>query len=601
MSLVVWLPLNGDLTNQGIIGSSVTTSGSYSFTSGKLGRCVTSSSSGYCQVAMGGKVAELTASNQFSIGAWIKTTGASAYLINIGNADNTSVGNTRGLWLSENGYTQWAFTGTGVPNTAIPINDGVWRHIFCTVDGSTVNTYINGILHSTITATITAQVTGHEYASVHPTSTTFINDFRVYDTCLSAKEVKEISKGLVVHYPLNQFGTVKGKNLLNASMLTTADANTPNLMTDVINDCNNYGFTAEGWHFATSSTGVANSNGVSVRLPRSYSGLKPGDTVTFSIDIKGTIGTGTPVVQYWSTTPTGNYFWARREFGDVFTDVKKDEWQRYSMTVTLNDLYSGDDWDYFNVGGGYNADLYVRNAKVEYGSYATPYTQSPADNPVFYDNIEYDTSGLGNHGSRANVLAYSTNSPRNDGCYYFENKHYITGVSPWGGSVDLEQFTISMWLKQDSSNNGPYSTFFNSWGYGQSGLWLGMNIENCGLWGFRGGVSPNYARSGEGNIATDTWYHVSYVFNQGSVTWYLNGVKKATTKYNGTTITIGSTFNIGDAYSGSSWNTNFAGNISDFRWYVTVLSDIDIRALYNAPISITTDGTLMTQGEFKEV
>ena len=30
-----------------------------------------------------------------------------------------------------------------------------------------------------------------------------VNDVRVYDNCLSAAEIKEIAKGLVLHYPLN--------------------------------------------------------------------------------------------------------------------------------------------------------------------------------------------------------------------------------------------------------------------------------------------------------------------------------------------------------------------------------------------------------------
>jgi len=33
-----------------------------------------------------------------------------------------------------------------------------------------------------------------------------LNDFRLYDTVLSPREVKEISKGLVLHYPLSMPG-----------------------------------------------------------------------------------------------------------------------------------------------------------------------------------------------------------------------------------------------------------------------------------------------------------------------------------------------------------------------------------------------------------
>lgn len=38
-----------------------------------------------------------------------------------------------------------------------------------------------------------------------------MNDFRIYDTALSPREIKEIAKGLVLHYPLSGFG---GNNLI---------------------------------------------------------------------------------------------------------------------------------------------------------------------------------------------------------------------------------------------------------------------------------------------------------------------------------------------------------------------------------------------------
>jgi hypothetical protein len=44
----------------------------------------------------------------------------------------------------------------------------------------------------------------------------YINDFRLYNHCLSPKEVKEISKGLVLHYPMDNC-SIEANNLLNDS------------------------------------------------------------------------------------------------------------------------------------------------------------------------------------------------------------------------------------------------------------------------------------------------------------------------------------------------------------------------------------------------
>lgn len=43
----------------------------------------------------------------------------------------------------------------------------------------------------------------------------YLNDFRIYNTCLSPRQVKEISKGLVCHYPLGEIdGKIGGRNLI---------------------------------------------------------------------------------------------------------------------------------------------------------------------------------------------------------------------------------------------------------------------------------------------------------------------------------------------------------------------------------------------------
>lgn len=104
----------------------------------------------------------------------------------------------------------------------------VWTHCVITYEyPNVVKIYINGRLYSAPapTGNINDVI---DYNTVTEFFVAFenknINDFRIYDHCLSPKEVKEISKGLMLHYPLNNNG-LGCKNLLvdNFNAITTLD------------------------------------------------------------------------------------------------------------------------------------------------------------------------------------------------------------------------------------------------------------------------------------------------------------------------------------------------------------------------------------------
>lgn len=173
---------------------------------------------------------------------------------------------------------------------------------------------------------------------------------------------------------------VGGKNLfINSKLTNPGNNNFMNYKIGYINNCHIYGQTEDGLHFSTIKTGIIDSNGPSFVINRSTSGLKTGDVVTFSADIKGTIGTGYPLMQYWGTTSSDYKPWARRVFGDSLSNIKNDLYTRLSVTVTLNDLHPSNNHDYFCVGGAYDSDIYVKNIKLEKGNIATDWAPAPED------------------------------------------------------------------------------------------------------------------------------------------------------------------------------------------------------------------------------
>jgi hypothetical protein len=86
----------------------------------------------------------------------------------------------------------------------------LWHHYTVTFGSSVAKLYIDGIYRGkaktfrnpTTTDTHTIKLAGG-FAGRHTYDWNgMMNDFRVYDHCLSAKEVEEISKGLILWYQL---------------------------------------------------------------------------------------------------------------------------------------------------------------------------------------------------------------------------------------------------------------------------------------------------------------------------------------------------------------------------------------------------------------
>ena len=224
MALQVWLPLNGNLNNQGLADVSVT-SGTAKYKTGKIGNGLDLSS----RITF--NCPDLIGLKRFTIMFWVKiedddsitTNWQDIFSIYEQTADGSSYGNFRAEtyynpetvsrlgvhWHGNHGIT------SGTLPTHYTGDRGIWHHCAIVVDSDQfIKSYTDGVLKNEYTTELTG---GHLYNGTFWLGETdkiagCVNDVRIYDNCLSSREIKEISKGLVLHYPLAMPGQ---ENLLS--------------------------------------------------------------------------------------------------------------------------------------------------------------------------------------------------------------------------------------------------------------------------------------------------------------------------------------------------------------------------------------------------
>ena len=245
MGLQVWLPLNGDVNNQGLSGLTVTNNTATVNNNGKIGKCYSFSSTSM-QLTLDSNFKALF-SDAASVTFWVKVSSShSAYAqaFTFGTAGTSWNNILFGLDINGSGVPILnSSTGSAYTNCSLgtAIKDDKWHHLAGTFQTNTLKIYLDGVLKNTVT---TSNVPGWNSAS-----TIFIggngaevfknndclNDIRFYNHCLSDKEVQEISKGLVLHYKFddnnissnnlvkNGFGELGTENWTPVGNVTTTD------------------------------------------------------------------------------------------------------------------------------------------------------------------------------------------------------------------------------------------------------------------------------------------------------------------------------------------------------------------------------------------
>ena len=204
MSLKVWLPLNGDLENKGVSNITVTNTDANEIatvnTEGKIGSCYSFNGSGTRIHLSGTDLFNCIkgGTQPFSLALWVYH-GDSRRAILFGDYGTTGAINVN-IELTTGHIVRFYWNGNPDYNTGVNIGASVWSHLTITYDGNKLCTYLNGALAATNNITLSEKnktsgefFLGRDYRTSETALKGRLNDFRVYDHCLSAAEVHEIS------------------------------------------------------------------------------------------------------------------------------------------------------------------------------------------------------------------------------------------------------------------------------------------------------------------------------------------------------------------------------------------------------------------------
>ena len=168
---------------------------------------------------------------------------------------------------------------------------------------------------------------------------------------------------------------VGGRNLFKHSSLVGEQ-----LVCDDISGCNSIDtmkYEDSGYHLVTPNAGNSN-NGIQFKFNDiSTLGLKKGDTITFSIDVKGTSDEHNPFLKIWLPKEKIDVWWEGTS-SNMAEFVPTKEFKRASVTFTIPSSYELP-YILFGVHGNIQSDLYIRNVKLEKGTVATDWTPAPED------------------------------------------------------------------------------------------------------------------------------------------------------------------------------------------------------------------------------
>lgn len=421
-----------------------------------------------------------------------------------------------------------------------------------------------------------------------------MNDFRIYDECLSASRVSDIYDSLICHFDFNI--PYKDQNLASRG--------------------SQYNFSG--------FNGTENQCPIFASIPIDVTRMVEGEKLTISFDATFsdfTVANGKSLTCYFQSclVKNGSQYWTTRLF-ETHGNFSKDalaggtfhyKWVQTIKSSVIEDLKSSTQcylelrFDYAQSG-----KINITNTYVNYGD-------TIENNNYFGIDYIPESTGLIGGGvihSSSKGLRYYYDSIMGENCLDLRGTDYTSAFQIKNFPQLSKSFTWNVWIKQNESNSSTPTSYQSILSYGRD--WggntttraeMGMNISlDNGAPDIRYGHYDDENSSPNTNIQLlsskkvndGNWHMISTVMgDDGIMTLYIDGVKDMTASkstYCSYSHASGG-FIVGKMsyeYYSTSTYFPFNGMIDDVKVYATALSEDKIKKLYNVKSRIDKNGNL---------
>ena len=536
MSLQVWLPLNGNINNYGLSSSVAINSGAVVDNSGKIGKCYSFDGTDDGIAIQG---LDLSERSELSVALWVYP--LTTTLKNI-------------LSFERDTYWQFSFydnyisiRDNGVGYTGdrknIPLGSfeaNKWIHIAVTYNKGTVKIYRNGELFSTSTTSGTAlnsginnYVIGRAYQGGTYFANDKINDVRIYDECLSDKQIKEISKGLILHYKLDSFD-------YNTNLIKSLSAGGQTTVTN--NKIVTSGVNADTYFYINVETPLI--------LNKSYTISCIGDNFPEGTSFSFPIG---------SQQNTSKTFIIKQGYNEY--------------TFTANDTI-------VNAGKKIILDDTARSAYTNKCEFSNFYLTA---NDAVKDCSGYKQNGLvsGELSLQKNAARYGLSTVFN-GSSCIKNNNFVFNDKQW---------SVSAWYYHSQTLSGYEGIICLSQGDGSDANKKFAIMPNNNFIWFK---AESGAVSVQNISILNQWTQIVLTCDGTTAKIYMNG-EYISSVSPGTILTGRTDLVVGARAASSGAETTsiyYNGNLNDIRIYATALSAEDIKELYEVTQSIDKNGNI---------